>query len=60
MARLDTRVSALEQASKEHEQIRPLTDADRAVRLMRILNGPDTPMRKEVIEFLQRTENGPK
>lgn len=56
MASLETRLSALEANLNEGDDYtRPLTDAERAVRLAHTLNGPDTPRRKRVVEFLQRT-----
>lgn len=56
MASLENRLSALEASLNEgDEYARPLTDAERAVRLAHTLNGPDTPRRKKVVEFLQST-----
>ena len=56
MARLENRLSALEASLNEGDDYtRPLTDAERAVRLAHMLNGPHTPQRAKVVEFLQRT-----
>ena len=56
MASLENRLSALEASLNEGDDYtRPLTDAERAVRLAHTLNGPDTPRRAKVVEFMQRT-----
>lgn len=56
MPSLESRLSVLEARLNEgDEYTRPLTDAERAVRLAHTLNGPHTPRREKVVEFLQRT-----
>ena len=56
MASLETRLSALEASFNEGDDYtRPLTDAERAVRLAHTFNGPDTVRRTKVLEFLRRT-----
>jgi len=59
MASLETRLSALEASLNEGDDYtRPLTDAERAVRLVHTLNGSDTSRRRRLVEFLQRTGAG--
>ena len=54
MASLENRLSALEASLNEGDDYtRPLTDAERAVRLAHTLNGPDTPRRARVAQLLR-------
>lgn len=54
MASLESRLSVLEARLNEgDEYTRPLTDAERAVRLAHTLNGPDTPRRARVAQLLR-------
>lgn len=59
MPSLERRVSVLEARLNEgDEYTRPLTDAERAVRLAHTLNGPDTPRRATLARFLRMSGAG--
>lgn len=58
MSSLEARLTALEQSQQDAESVQPLTDVERAVRLMHLLDGPASPRRTKLIEFLQPKSTG--
>lgn len=58
MTSLEARLSALEQCQQAAATVQPLTDVERAVRLMHFLNGPTSPRRTKLIELLQSMGSG--
>lgn len=57
MSSLEARLTALEQSQQDAESVQPLTDVERAVRLMHFLDGPESPRRTKLIELLQPKGN---
>lgn len=53
MTSLEARLTALEQSQQAAATAQPLTDVERAVRLMHFLDGPTSPRRTKLIELLQ-------
>lgn len=60
MTSLEARLTALEQCQQAAATLRPLTDVERAVRLMHFLDGPASARRTKLIELLQCTGSGEK
>jgi hypothetical protein len=58
MTSLDARLSALELSQQAAAKVQPLTDVERAVRLMHLLDGPASPRRTRLVEFLQSAGTG--
>lgn len=56
MTSLEARLAALEQYQQAAATLLPLTDVERAVRLMHFLDGPESPLRKKLMELVESLE----